>query len=290
MRLSLVVMLAIGCTAGAGGDADAETGRSGWYFSGASGLALSSGMDQSGWNRDSVCYPTDPCFDADPVPELSGYRWGYDIDADAGTGFAFALGRGIGRQRLEVSFSQSRNDIDQEFASLEYFDGSPWIGREGTVVSNDVASIGSVTTRILALNVYRDFPVTHRLTSYAGAGLGAAFVEVSDLQYSNDYEDTAESPPVYDPPLSFYNSIQDVDLSDTVPAARLHAGAEYEVNDRMLLGARLTWSLVGGISDTAVYSSHPMQQEGDPPFTNQTRFDAARGWSLALTVKHRLGG
>ena len=36
MRLSLVVMLAIGCTAGAGGDADAETGRSGWYFSGAS--------------------------------------------------------------------------------------------------------------------------------------------------------------------------------------------------------------------------------------------------------------
>ena len=110
------------------------------------------------------------------------------------------------------------------------------------------------------------------------------------MQYSNDYQDTAESPPVYDPPLSFYNSVQDSDYSDTVPAGRLHAGADYEVNERMILGAKLTWSLVGEITDTGVYASHPMQQEGDPPFTNQTSFDAARGWSLALTVKHRLGG
>ncbi|MCY3760323.1 MAG: hypothetical protein OXH50_03675 [Gemmatimonadetes bacterium] len=289
MRTGLVMLCALGCTVGAG-DAHAEAGRYGWYFSGASGLALSSGMDQTGWNRDTVCYPTDPCFTADPAPELSGYRWGYDIDADAGHGFEFALGRGLGGLRLEVSFSRSRNDIGQEFASLEYFDGSPWIGREGTVVSNDVASIGWLTTRILALNVYRDFRVTRRLTPYAGAGLGAAFATVSDVQYSNDYQDTAESPPVYDPPLSFYNSVQDSDYSGRAAAGRLHAGVDYEVNDGMLLGVKLTWSLVGEITDTGVYASHPMQQEGDPPFTNTTSFGASQGWSLALAVKHRLGG
>ena len=177
--------------------ASAEAGRSGWYFSVGTGLALSSGMDQEGWNRDTVCYPTDPCFVADPVPALAGYRWGYAIDADAGTEVDVTFGRALGSLRLEVSASQSKNNIEQEFVSLEYFDGSPWTGREdGTVVSNDVASIGNLTTRIVALNVYRDFSAAHRaLTPYIGVGLGAAFVKVSDVKYENDYQDTAESPP-----------------------------------------------------------------------------------------------
>ena len=118
---------------------------------------------------------------------------------------------------------------------------------------------------------------------------GAAFVKVSDVKYENDYQDTAESPPIYDPPLSFYNSIQDVDYSDTVVAGRLHAGADYNLNDRMLLGAKLTYTLVDDIADTGVYDSHPMQQAGDPPFTNQTTFSAAHSWSLAIALKHRLG-
>jgi len=42
-------------------------------------------------------------------------------------------------------------------------------------------------------------------------------------------------------------------------------------------------------ADTGVYESHPMQQAGDPPFTNQTTFDAAHSWSLAVTLKHQLG-
>lgn len=287
MRFLFVTLCSLICA----GAVSAETGRFGWYFSIGTGLALSSVMDQEGWNRDTVCYPTDPCFVADPVPELSGYRWRYAIDADAGTGFEVTFGRALGPLRLEVSASQSKNNIEQEFASLEYFDGSPWTGREGgTVVSNDVASIGDLTTRIVALNVYRDFSAAHRaLTPYIGAGLGAAFVKVSDVKYENDYQDTAESPPVYDPPLSFYNSITDVDYSDTVAAGRLHAGVDYAVNDRMRLGAKLTYTLVDDIADTGVYESHPMQQAGDPPFINHTTFDAAHSWSLAIALKHRLG-
>ena len=289
MRFAFVTLCALICSSAAINAASAEAGRSGWYFSIGTGLALNSGMDQEGWNRDTVCYPTDPCFVADSVPELSGYRWGYAIDADAGTEFEITLGRALGPLRLEISASQSKNNIEQEFTSLEYLDGSPWIGREG-IDSNDEASIGDLTTRIVSLNVYRDFSAAHRaLTPYIGIGLGAAFVKVSDVKYENDYQDTAESPPDYDPPLSFYNSVTDVDYSDTVAAGRLHIGTDYAVNDRMLIGAKLTYTLVDDIADTGVYESHPMQQAGDPPFSNHTTFDATHSWSLGITLKHQLG-
>ena len=31
-------------------------------------------IQQEGWNRETLCYPTDACFDADPAPKISGYR------------------------------------------------------------------------------------------------------------------------------------------------------------------------------------------------------------------------
>ena len=109
-----------------------------------------------------------PLFRCRSRPALSGYRWRYAIDADAGTGFEVTFGRALGPLRLEISASQSKNNIEQEFVSLEYLDGSPWTGREG-VVSNDVASIGDLTTRIVALNVYRDFSAPHRALTRTSA-------------------------------------------------------------------------------------------------------------------------
>ena len=46
--------------------------RSGWYVGGGIGSNWASDIDQEGWNRDPLCYPTDACFDADPIPEISG--------------------------------------------------------------------------------------------------------------------------------------------------------------------------------------------------------------------------
>ena len=289
MRFSFVRLFVVACAVLALASG-VRAGGSGWYFSAGGGVALSSGLDQVGWNEDTVCYPTGACFVADPAPVISGYRWRYAIDADPGAAFELTCGRRFGGLRLEVSGSQSRNDIEQEFAALEHLDGRPWTAGDGSVVSNDVATIGYLTTRILALNLYRDFQAPDRpLTPYLGAGLGAAFVEVSDLVYSNDYQDTSDSPPAYDPPLSFYNSRQDVDHSDALVVMRLHAGADWELREGVLLGARLTYSRVGKIEDTGTYAQHPMQKAGDPPFTNQTTFDAAHVWTLGLTLKHRFG-
>ena len=72
MRFSFVMLCALICFGAAAGAASTEAGRSGWYFSAGTGLALSSGIDQVGWNRDTVCYPTDPCFSCRSRPGAFG--------------------------------------------------------------------------------------------------------------------------------------------------------------------------------------------------------------------------
>ena len=100
--------------------------------------------------------------------------------------------------------------------------------RGGLVVSNARASIDNLTVSTLSLNAYYAFPGAYRgISPYLGGGLGPAFVEVSGVRFSTDYEDTSGNAQAYDPPLSFYNSRQDADLSDTVLAGHLHVGADY---------------------------------------------------------------
>ena len=98
-----------------------------------------------------------------------------------------------------------------------------------------------------------------------------------------------ESPwaaPAYVPPLAFYDSHQDEDLTDTVPAAHLHVGADYRLDDRTQLGLRLSYSMLGAIEDSGAYASHPWHAE-DPKLRNHNMFTGARDWTLALTFKRR---
>ena len=244
----------------------------------------------SGWNRESTCYPTDACFDADPVPELSGYRWRYDIVAAAGAVFEVSAGRFFDRTRLELSFGQRKNGLDQMFRSITEYDGTPLRARSGSsVVSKSQASIDHLAVRALTLNAYYDFPDTFgRISPYLGGGLGPAFIEVSGLHFSSEYEDTSDNAPAYNPPLSFYNSRQDADLSDMVWAGHLHAGIDYSLNDKTLVGLKLTYSMVGDIEASGRYSLHPFH-ERDPDLPNHNAFTGARSWTLMLTVKRRLG-
>ena len=89
--------------------------RSGWYIGGGIGSNWASDLDQEGWNRETTCYPTDACFDANPVPKISGYHWRYGIDADAGAAFEISAGRIFDRIRLELSLTQRKNNLNQIF-------------------------------------------------------------------------------------------------------------------------------------------------------------------------------
>ena len=103
-----------------------------------------------------------------------------------------------------------------------------------------------------------------------------------------DYKDTSGNAQAYDPPLSFYNSRQDADLSDMVLAGLLHAGADYSLNDQTLLGLKLTYSMMGTVESSGGYSRPPVH-ERDPDFPNHNTFTGPRSWTLMLTVKFLFG-
>ena len=296
MRLASVIVvgsiLLVGPLSGAAAQSAAEgkAPRAGWYVGGSLGSHWAADMDQEGWNRDPLCYPTDACFDVDPVPEISGYRWRYDVIADVSAAFELSAGRLFDRTRLEFSFAQRKNGLDQRFRSITDYDGMPMDARRGsTVVSNTQASIDHLTVRTLSLNAYYDFPKAYRgMTPYLGGGLGPAFVTVAGVHFSNEYEDTAGAVPADYHPVSIYNSRQDDDLSDTVLAGHLYAGADYHLHDTTVLGLKLTYSMLGTIEAGSGYARHPLHAR-DPDFSNHNTFTGSRDWTLAVTVKFLLG-
>ena len=265
--------------------------RSGWYLGGGIGSNWAADLDQEGWNRESTCYPTDACFDADPIPEISGYRWRYDIPAAAGAVFEISAGRIFDRTRLELSFAQRKNSLDQMFRGITYYDGTPLGERHrGSVVSNGQASIDSLLVRTLSLNAYYDFPDAFSgISPYLGNRWRSAPRRPRQAQNpARCPQDTSANASAYDPPLSFYNSSQDADLSDTVLAGHLHAGVDYSLSDKTLLGLKLTYSMLGSMEARDGYAIHPFHEQ-DPDFSNYNRFPGARSWALTFTVKRLFG-
>ena len=274
-----------GDTAG-GGNAMAE--RSHWYLGASAGPGRGATLDQEGWNLDTFCYPDNACFDQDPIPSVAGYRWNYDIDLDGGAAFELSAGRMFGRARLELTLAQQTNDASQNFTGISFHDGSPSPPRAGsTVDSNSRASIDRLAARSILLNGYYDFPgAWGGFSPYVGIGAGLADVEFANVHYSSDYRDPAGGN--YDPPLSFYNSVQNADLGDRVFAWALHAGADYRASGPLVLGLKLTWSGTGDFETVGGYETHAMHAQ-DPDFANTNSFGGTRNWALRLTVKRLLG-
>ena len=273
-------------------DAAAQNGerRSGWYIGGGGGANRASEIEQTGFNRDPLCYPTDACFDDDPRPEFPGYRWAYDLDTAAGAVVELSAGYVLKHARLELSFGQRRNDVDQMFSSVTTLDGVALEDRRGsTVTSNTSSSIDNLTIRTLAFNTYYDFRTAATgFSPYVGAGVGPAFVDIRGVRFSDEYFDAAGNGAAYDPPLSSYNARLDADYSDTVLAGHMHAGADFGLNDRTALGVKLTYSILGDAEYTGMYDQHAAHRI-DPDFTHTDTFAGMRYWSLQFTVRYVFG-
>ena len=267
-----------------------EPPRSGWYVGGSLGARWAAPLDQEGWNREGTCYPTDACFDVERTPPIPGYRWRYTVDSAVGRRYEIALGYLVDRVRFEFSLAHHQHGLVQRFRDITYDDGTRIVPRpNGTVVSNAQASIDQLRVRTLAFQVYYDVPMAFRaMVPYVGLGMGPAFATISGVRFSTRYEETAADAPAYDPPLSFYDSRQEEDLSDTVLAARLHTGIDYGLDDRTRLGVRLSYAMLGPVEASGVYTSHPWHAE-DPRLRNHNRFTDARAWTLMLTFQRRFG-
>ncbi len=264
--------------------------RSGWYVGGGVGVNWSSDINQRGSNRDHLCYPSYACFDEKPRPEQSGYRWAYDLQTAVGAPFELSTGYQLDRLRLELAFGQRMNGIEQVFRSVSDHAERPLDRRRGgTVTSDSEYWIDNLTVRTLAVSAYYDFRGdAGRFAPYLGIGLGPAFAEIRDLHYEQHYGDPGNDR-VYDPPLSHYTSRQDADMADTVLGGHLHAGADFGVSDRLALGVKLTYTVLGDIEYTGTYQEHPLHAV-DPNFSNHTTFTGARYWTLLFTVRYALGG
>ena len=262
--------------------------NSGWYIGASLGGNRGSTLGQEGWNRETTCYPDEACFGQMPMPAVSGYRWRYDIDLDTGASFEIFAGHAFGRARLELAVAQGRNNANQQFKGISYYDGTAIAPRPGgTVTSGSQAHIGNFNTRSILLNAYYDFPgAWGEVSPYVGAGLGVASLEMAGVHFSSDYRDTAGG--TYDPPLSFYNSTQNGDFSETRFSWRLYAGAEYNMGFGLLLGVKLTYAASGDFEDKGTYDTHPFHQQ-DPNLSNTNRFGEPRNLTLAVTVKRMLG-
>ncbi len=116
---------------------------------------------------------------------------------------------------------------------------------------------------------------------YVGAGLGASFVEVTDLFYESSYSGPGGP---YDPPLEFYSSRTNENLSDTILAKHLYVGVDFGLSERTLLGVKLSHLRMGDFAATGGYDFHPI-----PGLTSETRFSGMNHWLLGLTVKLLLG-
>ncbi len=283
----IVVLLATGSAARA---ADEASARSGWYLGAGLGAVWGSGLKQEGWNRDAFCYPDAACFDEEPAPAVPGYRWRYDIALDSGTAFELSLGRFFGRTRLELAVAQRTNDPRQMFTGIAYRDGAAIRPRAGgTVDSNGRGMIDRRRVRSVTLDAFYDFPgAWGAITPYVGAGLGQASMEMAGVRFATDYRNVSAAAEVYEPPLSFYNSVQDEDLNDTAFVWRLHVGADYALSCGTSLGLRLTRSATGDFKDTGTYETHPMHGI-DSAFANTNTFSGGRNWTLMLALRRRVG-
>ena len=275
-------------------DASAQNGpgerRSGWYVGGGGGATGASPIDHTGFSHDPQCYPTSACFDQDPRPEFPGYRWARDVDPSAGATFELAAGHVGRRTRVELSFGQRKNDVDQMLRSFTSLDGTDVAARRGsTVTSNATEDVDDLSVRTLAVSAYYHFrDAASGFSPYVGAGAGPAFVDLRGFHFSEEFFDTAGNGAAHDPPLSSYDIRLDDDFSDTVPAGHVHAGADFGLNAGTALGVKLTYSVLGNLEYTGTYQQHGAHRF-DPDFTHTAVLAGARLWSFQFTVRYVLG-
>ncbi len=273
--------LGIGFLAAADWSMAGEHQTSGWYLETGAGVTRTAGMEQSGWNRDTTCYPDDDCGHLTGGAP-TGYRWFYDLRADRGTAAEIAIGRHLGPWRLEAALTQRRNGVGQAFTGITYLDGSRLMpAADSDYESSSTGSVDDLTTRTVSLNAYRDVRIKESpVTPYVGAGLGISFVELAGLYYESMYRckvDVACDDP------GQYDGRQDVAVSDVVPSGHLYVGADMAIGPKFLLDLKLSYSVIGDIEDEDAYAFHKV-----PGLTSTASVSGIRQWSLMLGVRYRL--
>ena len=261
----------------------AATTHAEWYISLGVGAGKADTMQQAGDNRDTTCYPDDDCsHQLDGL--INGYRWGYNLHADNAIAYELAVGYNFKRFRIELATGRQTFDLDQRFTGGSYLDGSHIRPAVDTLYTAKVqADADDLTLHTLSFNAYYEFPLAiSPVTPYVGLGLGIAFAELSGLFYQSEYSVACDDTETCLDPRA-YNGRQLVDLTDIVPAAHLHLGADYRLSGRLSLGLKLSYHLAGNLHQDDAYEYHAIAD-----LTSHIEISGIRYWTALATLKWEL--
>ena len=184
-----------------------------------------------------------------------------------------------------MSFAQSKNDLEQIFTDITFLDGSRRVRAENSnYESRSSSGVDDLTTRTLSLSACYDFSIAgSRFTPSVGAGVGVSFLKLSGLYFQSWY--SCKNPASGCDMPEWYNVRQHENLSDTVFSTHLHAGLDYRVSGKMLLGFKFSCSMASDMKDVkGNYDSHPAS--GISSFTTPSGMNH---FSLMFGVKYFFG-
>ena len=116
-----------------------------------------------------------------------------------------------------------------------------------------------------------------------GLGVGVAFLKLSGLYYQSWYSCKGSAADCDRPER--YNGHQDEDLSDTVLSNTSTPASTTVLNEKMLIGLKLSYAMVDDMEDV----KGDYVQYAVPGLSNFTTISGMNHWSVMFGVKYFFG-
>ena len=260
---------------------DASGQEGSWYIELGAGPALGhSTLSQEGFNFDTTCYPGFVC---ENISQRRGYRWFYTIPTDPGFAFRVGIGREQGRLRIDLNAQYSSRNLEQNFDRVTLLDGSPapeFQDISGYKITVNTG-IGALQVFSFRINTFMDLlPKDRTLHPYLGIGTGVSRATITDFYYEERY--ICEGICFLADPSS-YDVLQDEELEDIILITEGHAGLEYALASKFLVGIRFSYALFQSFSSEAEYLEHRVEN-----LTNTNTFSKLNLMTAMATVRYRL--
>ena len=231
--------------------------QTGWYLGMDLGGAVAPSTIVTGVNNDwssrcdQITNPSqaetgDTCAVAPPLA-----TWNSTVEGGGGVSAGLALGYSLGRFRVEGEYS---------FRTATY-GGPTQVTFGGTVLQNKAeqeleeseSGAEDLAAHHLFVNLYYDFASESRLTPFVGIGAGGARASLDYFSRwkRNDDPDriTTFEDPLLRARLAGTTSIGKAKLSDLMFGYQVLAGADYAASDRVTIGIKARWTLLGVLED-----------------------------------------
>ena len=286
-----------------------ELARSGFYAGFELGTVIPGEWDTDGMDNDVGTACDDWLFSGGRLETMncgSGDVWTNEIEFDSGVLGGLQLGWFHDRFRFELEYAYSdlggdRGGINELIA-----------GKENEFAYEN-EKFENISSHDLFLNAYMDFPARLGITTYLGFGVGWRQMELdyTGTYLRNTYDFFTDPANMLDDRREAAGTVSRIEeeLDDDVFGYQFIAGADYALNERLTVGAKLRYTRFqdfdGGSheyaylrshdSNTSPGPGHPKRDlnypaELDRTVRNKIEIDDVDSWAVSLNLKYAFGG